>query len=62
MKAIAYFEGDPTVGIFSYSYELEVLPFEDEYREDTRKQIEQLYKELDGEFGCRVIFDDETLA
>ena len=61
MKAVAYFEGDPTVGIRSYYYELEVPPFEEEYREHTRELVRHLYTQLDEEFGCQIIFNDESL-
>jgi hypothetical protein len=59
MKATAYFEGDSSVGIYSYSYTLEI-PFDEDIRDDIRQEIAKLYNDLDGEFSCRVIFEDET--
>lgn len=59
MTAHVYFPADPSVGIFSYGYEMEIPDFEEEWREDTRKKIKALYDELDGEFSCNVIFEGE---
>ena len=61
MKASIYFVGDTSVGILPYIYEMDVPPFEEEFREDIRMMIEDLYVELDGEFGCQVYFSDETM-
>lgn len=63
MKATIYFNNDPSVGIFSASYEMD-LPVEkfedDEHREDMRAAIKKLYTELDGEFyPSYVTFSDE---
>lgn len=58
-KAVAMFYGDPSVGISSYSFDLTVPDFEPEYREETRKMIQELYTQLDGEFVCKVMFEDE---
>lgn len=60
MKVTIYFSGDWSVGISSYSYEMTIPPFENEYRDETREMIKKLYTELDGEFSPHVIFEDET--
>jgi hypothetical protein len=60
MKATIYFAGDYSVGISAYSYQMEIPPFEPEYREETRKMIKDIYTELDGEFYPQVFFEDET--
>lgn len=52
------FHGDPSVGINSYGYDMNI-PFDKEHREEIRKQIKALYDELDGEFLCVVYFEDE---
>jgi hypothetical protein len=59
MKVTIYFSADPSVGIFPYSYEMEIPTFDNEYREEIRKQIKDLYTELDGEFITKIIFSDE---
>jgi hypothetical protein len=59
MKVLIHFEGDPSVGIFSYSFDMTIPEFEPEYREDTRAMIKNLYTELDGEFYPKVYFEDE---
>jgi len=63
-RTTVYFHNDPSVGIQStyYSIELPIEKFEDEeHREEVRKLIQNLYTELDGEFAAtRVIFGDET--
>lgn len=56
-----YFGGDYSVGISSYSFSMEIPNFEEEWREDTRKRIKELYTELDGEFTPIIIFGDEEL-
>jgi len=61
MIATAYFEGDSSVGFYPYSYTLEV-PFDNDIREDIRQEIAELYNSLDGEFSCKVFFEDETTA
>ena len=64
MKAVAYFAGDWSVGISSYSFEMELPDTEmddKEYREETRQLIKQLYTDLDGEFIPQIIFSDETM-
>ncbi len=60
MKVTIYFSGDPSVGIFSYAYSMEIPAFEPEYREETRQMIKSLYAELDGEFMPQVWFEDEN--
>lgn len=61
MKATAIFIGDSSVGDRPYYYEMEVPDFEGlAYRDEVRKLIEKLYEELDGEYNCHVIFEDET--
>lgn len=60
-KVTIYFHGDPSVGIFPYSYEMTIPRVVlVEWREDTRKQIAELYLQLDGEQRPDVFFDDET--
>ena len=68
MKVTIYFPNDPSVGIFSNYYGMEVpdwrvygMDKEDErqFREEMRSKIKSLYEELDGEFTCRVWFEDE---
>lgn len=59
-KALVFFNGDWSVGISSYSFELEIPKPEDkEHREEVRKLIKDLYVQLDGEFVPHVIFSDE---
>jgi hypothetical protein len=63
MKAIIYFNGDSSVGIWSRYYEMPDLPddvyHDEELREDTRKEIENLYcNYIDGEQEkAHVIFE-----
>ena len=61
MKANIYFAGEPSVGIFSYSYDVEI-PDLTEYDNETRKwlrdQLQALYTELE-DHDCTVTFDDE---
>lgn len=59
MKAIIHFNGDSTVGIFSRTYEMPDLPDLDETdREYFRKEIANLYSEIDGESErAHVIFE-----
>lgn len=59
MTGYAYFGGDPSVGINSYSYDFEIPDFDEEYREETRAKLVALYNELDGEFTCHVCFEGE---
>ena len=59
MKVLIHFEGDSSVGIFPYSFEMEIPDFEPEYKEETRQMIKQLYTELDGEFIPRIYFENE---
>lgn len=64
MKAIAYFHNDPSVGIFSAYYEME-LPFNEfedsEHREEVRKQIKDFYTLIDNDMTCTyVYFSDEN--
>jgi hypothetical protein len=61
MKAIIYFENDPSVGMFAESFEADIPTFEEEYREETRSMIKKLYEELYGEMSCRVYFSDEKM-
>ena len=76
MKARIHFANDPSVGIFSEDFEME-LPFQefadDAHRAEVRKQIEQLYSDLNGEFLVSYVdfsdekdeefdLDEETLA
>lgn len=61
MNVTIYFAGDPSVGISSYAYSMEIPNFEEEWREDTRKRIQDLYTELDGEFYPTVFFGDENI-
>lgn len=66
-SALIYFPGDPSVGIFSYSYKMELgqhLPdmFRDEpeLRDEFREKIKTLYAEMDGEsVPGYVTFSDE---
>lgn len=60
MKVIICFQGDSSVGIFPYGFDMTIPPFEPEYREDTRELIKKLYIELDGEFKPNVYFEDEN--
>ncbi len=59
MKVVIHFEGDSSVGIFPYSFDMTIPEFEPEYKEETRKMIKDLYTELDGEFVPKVWFEDE---
>ena len=56
-----FFAGDPSVGLFACSYSLSIPEFEEEYREDTRTRIKELYTELDGDSIPQIIFGDESL-
>lgn len=63
MIATAFFNRDPSVGIFSTYYEME-LPFDEfadtEHREEVRKQIKDFYTLLDDDMTCTwVSFSDE---
>lgn len=58
MKVIIYFENDPSVGMFSETYEADIPQFEEEHREETRSAIKKLYDDLYGEMMCRVYFED----
>jgi hypothetical protein len=69
MKVTIYFPNDPSVGIFSTWYGMEIPDFREfgmnekelrEFREEMRDKIKSLYTELDGEFTCRVWFEDEN--
>lgn len=59
MKVYIHFPGDPSVGIFSYGYDMTIPEVDSEYREETRQQIKKLYEELDQEGRCQVIFEGE---
>ncbi len=61
MKATAVFDGDSSVGIFGYSFDMEVPEFDEEFREEVRAKIKETYDWLDGEFTCQVYFSDERL-
>jgi len=60
MKVTICFNGDTSVGIFPYSYSMDIPEFEPEYREYVRSAIKILYIELDGEFTPHVFFEDEN--
>lgn len=60
-KVLIYFAGDSSVGINPYFYTMEIPEFEEEYREEIRKSILELYESLDGEFKPKVFFDGETI-
>jgi hypothetical protein len=60
MKAFIYFPGDPSVGIFSETFEMQIPEFDTDYREETRRDIQNLYTEISGGEGCRVSFSDEN--
>lgn len=60
-KAMIYFYGDPSVGIQSYSFDVEIPSISLDDREFTRKQLMECYKQIDGDFTPMVIFDDEQL-
>jgi hypothetical protein len=61
-KVTILFHGDPSVGIFPYSYEMTIprLALED-WREENRELIRRLYTQLDQEGIPQIIFDDEQL-
>ncbi len=59
-KVYVHFAGDPSVGISSYGYDLNIPPFEPEDREEVRQKIIDLYGWLDGESNPSfVIFTDD---
>lgn len=60
-KVTIIFHGDPSVGIFPYSFEMTIprIAIEDD-RELSREQIKELYFQLEGEYRPEVIFDDEN--
>lgn len=60
-KAMIYFYVDPSVGIASYSFDVEIPPYSLDDREFTRGQLRECYKQIDGEYTPMVIFDDEQL-
>jgi hypothetical protein len=61
VKGYAYFGNDPSVGIFPEYFAFEIPDFEEEYREQTRTDLLNLYTEMAGDFKCtRVVFEDET--
>lgn len=60
--ALIHYPNDPSVGIFSQYYEMEIPKWPDEephLREETRKAIAAMYQTLDDESNCRVYFSDE---
>ncbi len=59
MKVSIHFTADSSVGIFPYTYSMEIPQFEEEYREETRQMIKSLYTELDGDFTPQIWFEDE---
>ncbi len=61
MKALVYFPNDPSVGIWSTYYTLEIPQFDNEFREEYRKKIKDLYEDMDSEFICIVYFGDEDV-
>lgn len=68
MKATIYFHNDPSVGIMSQSFDME-LPFNmedaesradfNEIRENMRAIIKETYYQMDGNFKPNVWFEDE---
>lgn len=65
-NAIILFMADASVGMFPYSYKMELdcnlkeLFLEDsQYREEVRQKIKSLYEELDNDSRCVVWFSDE---
>lgn len=71
--ASVHFKGDPSVGIFSRSFNVEIPDFREQSdmsnakdqmdarvcREEVRGLIHQLYRELEGELNGLVSFSDE---
>lgn len=57
-KVTIYFHADPSVGIFPYSFEMEVPDhsLDDEVRDETLLMIKNLYAELDGEFYPKEVY------
>jgi hypothetical protein len=61
-KVTILFHGDPSVGIFPYSYEMTIPRVAiEECREEIRLEIRNLYFALDQEFKPHVYFDDEQI-
>jgi len=63
MKARIDFKNDPSVGMFSESYEMEI-PFNEETIhdygvDDLRQDIAAFYNKLHGDSFCNVYFDFE---
>ncbi len=60
-KVTILFHGDPSVGIFPYSYEMTIprVAIDEPWREEVRREIKNLYSALDQEFWPEVHFDDE---
>lgn len=61
MKTTIHFPGDPSVGIFSTTFEAEIPdPFDEEDREDMRTIIKDCYEALMGDKASWILFDDEN--
>ena len=60
-KLTIHFNGDPSVGIFSYSFTMEIPShaLEDGNKGYTLKRIREFYAELDGEFSPVIYIDGE---
>ena len=60
-KLTIYFCGDPSVGIFPYSFTMEVPShsLEDGNRDETLEWVKELYYQLDGDFKPIVYVDGE---
>lgn len=58
--ATIYFHGDPSVGIQSYSFDVQIPETALDDREFTRGMLKECYKQIDGENTPMVIFNDEN--
>jgi hypothetical protein len=61
-KVSILFHGDPSVGIFPYSYEMTIprVAIED-FRDETINMIQELYFQLDGEQRPEIIIDEDRM-
>jgi hypothetical protein len=61
-KLTIHFAADPSVGIFPYSYSMEIPShcIEDGERENVFKMITDLYAELDGDFFPVIYVEGEN--
>ncbi len=65
MKAYIWSNGDPSVGIFGFSTEVEIgfdaqILDEDDLRQSTRKLLQECFAEIWDDGSTTVVFEDEN--